>query len=287
MLRFNFLMKKLTVGKMFRVLTALLLSSLLSIDALAARFVVLAPDLTENMFAIGAGESVVGRVEAADFPSEVVTIPVVGDFQSINAELILSLQPDYVLAWQGGNPERHLQYLEGLGLNVVRLSSQSILDLPEQLRLLGELSGQVDVANARAIEFETELQGLSEGRKGRNLPLFYQIWHSPLMTINSSSWITEAITYCGGLNLFADRAEAVPQLTVESIISANPKLIIAGSGADQSWGEFWKPWSMIDAVANNQLNTVEADYLHRLTMRTLLGMEQLCQAIDAAAEVYQ
>ena len=272
---------------MLRVLTALLLSSLLSIDAFAARFVVLAPDLTENMFAIGAGESVVGRVEAADFPSEVVTIPVVGDFQSINAELILSLKPDYVLAWQGGNPERHLQYLEGLGLNVVRLSSQSILDLPEQLRLLGELSGQVDVANARAIEFETELQGLSEGRKGRNLPLFYQIWHSPLMTINSSSWITEAITYCGGLNLFADRAEAVPQLTVESIISANPKLIIAGSGADQSWVEFWKPWSMIDAVANNQLNTVEADYLHRLTMRTLLGMEQLCQAIDAAAEVYQ
>ena len=287
MLRFNFLMKKLTVGKMFRVLTALLLSSLLSIDALAARFVVLAPDLTENMFAIGAGESVVGRVQPADYPSEVVTIPVVGDFQSINAELILSLKPDYVLAWQGGNPERHLQYLEGLGLNVVRLSSQSILDLPEQLRLLGELSGQVDVANARAIEFETELQGLSEGRKGRNLPLFYQIWHSPLMTINSSSWITEAITYCGGLNLFADRAEAVPQLTVESIISANPKLIIAGSGADQSWVEFWKPWSMIDAVANNQLNTVEADYLHRLTMRTLLGMEQLCQAIDAAAEVYQ
>ena len=280
-------MKKLTVGKMFRVLTALLLSSLLSIDAFAARFVVLAPDLTENMFAIGAGESVVGRVESADFPSEVTSIPVVGDFQSINAELILSLKPDYVLAWQGGNPERHLQYLEGLGLNVVRLSSQSILDLPEQLRLLGELSGQIEVANKRAVEFETELQGLSEGRKGRNLPIFYQIWHSPLMTINSSSWITEAITYCGGLNLFADRAEAVPQLTVESIISANPKLIIAGSGADQSWVEFWKPWSMIDAVANNQLNTVEADYLHRLTMRTLLGMEQLCQAIDAAAEVYQ
>ena len=170
---------------------------------------------------------------------------------------------------------------------MVRLSSQSILDLPEQLRLLGELSGQVDVANARAIEFETELQGLSEGRKGRNLPLFYQIWHSPLMTINSSSWITEAITYCGGLNLFADRAEAVPQLTVESIIAAHPKLIIAGSGVDQSWVEFWKPWGMIDAVANNQLKTVEADYLHRLTMRTLLGMEQLCQTIDAAAEVYQ
>ena len=280
-------MKKLTVGKMFRVLTALLISSLLSIDAFAARFVVLAPDLTENMFAIGAGESVVGRVQAADYPSEVVTIPVVGDFQSINAELILSLQPDYVLAWQGGNPERHLQYLDGLGLNVVRLSSQSILDLPEQLRLLGELSGQIEVANKRAVEFETELQGLSEGRKGRNLPLFYQIWHSPLMTINSSSWITEAITYCGGLNLFADRAEAVPQLTVESIIAANPKLIIAGSGADQSWVEFWKPWGMLDAVANNQLKIVEADYLHRLTMRTLLGMEQLCQTIDAAAEVYQ
>ena len=280
-------MKKLTVALMFRVLTALLLSSLLSIDAFAARFVVLAPDLTENMFAIGAGESVVGRVESADFPSEVTSIPVVGDFQSINAELILSLKPDYVLAWQGGNPERHLQYLEGLGLNVVRLSSQSILDLPEQLRLLGELSGQIEVANKRAVEFETELQGLSEGRKGRNLPIFYQIWHSPLMTINSSSWITEAITYCGGLNQFADRAEAVPQLTVESIIAANPKLIIAGSGADQSWVEFWKPWGMLDAVANNQLKIVEADYLHRLTMRTLLGMEQLCQAIDAAAEVYQ
>jgi ABC-type Fe3+-hydroxamate transport system substrate-binding protein len=279
-------MKKLTVGKMFRVLTALLLSSLLSIDAFAARFVVLAPDLTENMFAIGAGESVVGRVESADFPSEVTSIPVVGDFQSINAELILSLKPDYVLAWQGGNPERHLQYLEGLGLNVVRLSSQSILDLPEQLRLLGELSGQIEVANKRAVEFETELQGLSEGRKGRNLPIFYQIWHSPLMTINSSSWITEAITYCGGLNQFADRAEAVPQLTVESIIAANPKLIIAGSGADQSWVEFWKPWGMLDAVANNQLKIVEADYLHRLTMRTLLGMEQLCQTIDSAAEVY-
>ena len=70
-------MKKLTVGKMFRVLTALLISSLLSIDAFAARFVVLAPDLTENMFAIGAGESVVGRVESADFPSEVTSIPVV------------------------------------------------------------------------------------------------------------------------------------------------------------------------------------------------------------------
>jgi vitamin B12 transport system substrate-binding protein len=143
------------------------------------------------------------------------------------------------------------------------------------------------LAEKRALEFDTQLEALSVSRKGRDLPLFYQIWHSPLMTINSSSWITEAITYCGGKNIFADRVEAVPQLTVEAVIAANPKLIIAGSGADQGWMEFWKPWNAIDAVANHQLMTVESDYLHRLTIRTLLGMEQLCQTIDAAADVYR
>jgi ABC-type Fe3+-hydroxamate transport system substrate-binding protein len=263
------------------LLLRLLFILLIPTTALAElRLVVLSPDLTENIFALRKGDTVVGRVSSADFPDEVLNVPIIGDYQSLDAEAIVKLDPDYVLAWKGGNSERQLTYLESLGLKLVRIKGDTLADIPSQLTELGRLLEAEAEADNLIAEYHRRL---ANSRVNAEKPkrVFYQLWSDPMLTLNAQSVVSETIAHCGGVNLFKDRSEMAPQVSIESVISVDPDLILASDGLPENWQEAWQNWPFLNAVKHQRLYKINSDYLHRLTMRTLDGVDEVCEILNS------
>ena len=245
------------------------------------RLVSLAPDITRNLIAIGAESQIVGIIEHKQLQLELPHAQVVGDYQLLNIEAIVALRPDHVLVWQGGNPEAQLQRLESLGLDVVRIKSARLADLPNQWQLFGELLNREDQANRLIKQFNGALDAHRVVAE-RPVRTFYQLWHKPLMSINNSGYQAEILQLCGAKNVLAEAYEAFPQVGIEAVLAADVELILASNELPQDWRDKWSVWPQIPAVKRDQLYTVEADYLHQLTLDTLKGVSQVCSAVERA-----
>ncbi len=116
--------------------------------------------------------------------------------------------------------------------------------------------------------------------------MFYQVWDDPLLTLNGKHLVSEVIRLCGGHNVFADAQALVPKLSVESVIAANPQMIVASATAAQrqQWLNAWQNWSMIKAVKSDRLYFVPPSLLQRHSPRILAGAEILCQHLEAARQ---
>lgn len=248
----------------------------------AQRVVSLAPHLTEIVYSLGAGDRMAATVAWSDFPAEASQLPVVGSNNKINYEALLEFQPDLVLVWLSGNGEGIISRLKTLGLNVYVNKPRRLDDIPLTLEKLGVLLGREQAAQTLAGEFRATLQSLSE-QYGREEPVsvYYQIWQSPLMTFGGSHLVSDVITLCGGRNVFEGVPGLVPKLGVESVLAADPQVIIIGQYAelDEAF-DYWRRWPQLRAVAAGRLFSVNPYLLHRHTPRIILGARQLCEAID-------
>ena len=200
----------------------------------AQRIISLAPNITEILFHIGAGEKIVGADEYSNYPPPAKQIVRVNNHATANFELILSLRPDLVIAWQSGNGETIVRRIRELGIPIFLVESRRLSDIPELFRQLGELSGQSSRAQQKADMFEKELYRLRELNKFKpTVKTFFQVWSDPLMTLNGEHMVSDVIKLCGGVNIFARALPLVPYVNVEAVLAADPQVIIAGGGQQE------------------------------------------------------
>jgi len=253
----------------------------------ARRVVSLAPHLTELMFAVGAGDRVVGTVEYADFPHAAKRLPRVGDSALLDLERIAALQPDLVLVWRHGNSPQQLQRLATLRLPTYASEARTLADIARTLRDLGVLAGTQAVAGQRAQQFEGAVAALRARYAGRRpLQVFYQIWSQPLITINGEHLISQVLGLCGAHNVFAGQKLLTPTVTEEAVLLADPDAIVAGWS--DSYGPSplarWHRLSALRAVRQGHLLQVDPDLLHRQSDRVVLGARELCEKLDAVRD---
>ncbi|UTW46215.1 cobalamin-binding protein [bacterium SCSIO 12696] len=255
----------------------------LQLEKPAQRIVSLAPHITEVLFEIGAGENIVGAMEYSDYPEAAKRILRVGSHQKISYETLVSLEPDLVLAWNANNGRDIVGRLETLGIPVYVGDPSTLADVGDMLGVFAQLTGKVEQGRKAQQSYQKRLQQLRQANTSKqSVMVFYQVWHQPLMTLNGDSLISNVIELCGGTNLFADAKPKVPRLNVESVIAANPRVIVA-SGADETrppWLDDWLKWPSISAVKNSHLYWIDPDILHRHSPRILLGAEQVCGHLD-------
>jgi iron complex transport system substrate-binding protein len=250
----------------------------------AQRIVSLAPNLTEVLFFLGAGERIVGADEYSNYPEQARAIPRVNNHAAANYELILALAPDLVLGWHSGNGEIP-QRVRELGLAVFEVEPRRLEDIPGLFLALGQLTGTEPRAREQAGIFSTRLQALRAAAQDKaKVRVFYEIWHEPLVTLNGQHLVSDVIDACGGINIFADAAPLVPYVGIESVLVANPQVIIAGGSAesDRSALEVWSRWPSVDAVARGQVYSIPPDLMQRHSMRILEGASLLCGFLDQA-----
>ena len=197
----------------------------------AQRVVTLAPSLTELAFAAGAGPAVVGVVAYSDYPPAAANLPVVASSGGIDVEGVLAVKPDLVLAWRSGNRPADLARLEKLGIPVLVTEPHRLADVPRILRLIGRAAGtEASAESGGAARSKPELAALRARYAGaREVTVFYQVWERPLRTIGGAHIIDEAIRVCGGRNVFADLQPLAPEVTLESVIAADPEVVLSAA----------------------------------------------------------
>jgi len=247
------------------------------------RIIALAPHIVEMLFDIGAGEQIVGAVAYSDYPKAALDIPRVGSYHGMQIEKLLALNPDLVIVWKSGNSQSDIDKMKRLGLNVVFSNPKDIDDVATELRYFGELTGNQKQAEMVALAYEKRLKILRVKNKDKQLiPVFYQLWSEPMMTINGTTWINQLIEVCQGENVFKSNPTPYPKISIENVIVAQPHLmILPDENADKPQPIInWDKWPEIPAVKNNKFIHVDADLLHRFSTRMLSGIEDMCEKID-------
>jgi iron complex transport system substrate-binding protein len=262
------------------------------LPAPAKRIVSLAPHLTELLFAAGAGGQVVAVSEYSDFPPEAARLPRVASSGGIDLEQILALRADLVLAWRLDATAKALDRLESLGVPLAYFEPHRLVQIPAALEAIGTLAGTSATANAEAARLRGELARLKAQYSGRaKIDVFYQAADRPLMTLNGTHFVSDAIELCGGRNVFAGAPLIASPIDIEAVLAADPQVIIAartemdaasGVLADNSWQAQWRRFPHLRAVRDGNLLAVGAEEMHRHGPRAIAATAKLCALLDEA-----
>jgi len=243
------------------------------------RILALAPHICETLYAIGAQDEIVGAVSYCDYPSEALSIPRVGNYQQLNVEAALRLNPTMVIVMDRNM--NGLQLLESKGVQVVESYPHDIDGVLNDIRRLGTVTGHEKQANrvADALELRLEkVRSLSQEK----LPVFYEIWSSPLITPGRRSFISSLLKEAGATNVF-DRIDLdTARVNVEGVMQAAPRAVIIPTEARnvKDRKRFWQQW-LGDQIP---LIVVKHDLMHRPGPRLLDGLEQLQQALQGVGD---
>ena len=250
-------------------------------DKSTRRIVSLAPNLTELVYTIGAGDLLVGVSAWSDFPPEVLELPVVGDAFTVDQEQLRLAAPDLLLVWESGTPEHTIDELRSAGFNVASIRTRGLDDIAAAMTALGELTGMQEEAARAATAFRSQLQAL-RNENGNKVPIsvFYQVSARPLYTINREHYISELIDVCGGDNIFSDLTELAPTVDVEAVVDRNPEVMLASTDAGDGAFDEWQRWPELAANRLGNQFQLPADEIGRPTMRVLAAGRAMCTAID-------
>ena len=257
-----------------------------SLDKPAQRVITLSPGLTELVYAAGGSEKIIATVSYSDFPEQAKSLPRIGNSNSLDIEQILILRPDLIIAWKSGNSVRQIEQLKNLNLKIYVSEPLKFSDIPDTIKVLGDLMSTQDLAQKNAQKFIKKYDELKQDYQKDliNTPkrTFIQIWDNPVMSVNSEHLISQVISFCGGYNIFSDALSLTYSPDIESILKQDPEIILSTQmDPSSSWLERWYQWPYLTAVKNDQLYNINPDHLVRHTPRILLGIETICQLIHS------
>jgi iron complex transport system substrate-binding protein len=248
----------------------------------AERVVSLAPHLAEIAFVAGAGAKLVGVSSFSRYPPEAQRLPVVASHGRIDIERLIVLRPDLVLAWRSGNSPLQIGRLERIGIRVFVTEARSLADIPRIVRLVGEMAGNVGLAEARAGQFEHEIAILRGRHAGeRRVAVYLEICHKPMLTVNGAQLISDELDLCGGRNVFAAARTLTPLVSPEQVLYAQPEAIIT-SGFGSEAPQAWRGLESVSAVRNRRIYPVDPDLLHAQGPHVLEGIRALCERLELA-----
>lgn len=255
----------------------------ITLSAPAQRIISLAPHATELLFAAGAGDKVVGVSEYSDYPPSAKQIQAVGGSATLDLERIIALKPDLIVVWSSGNSAAQITKLRNLGIRIFESEPRDFADIASSLERLGTLAGTLPTAQPAATAFRSRLRQLQEKYTHRPpVTAFYQIWRTPLMTLNDEHLSSKAIRLCGGENIFGKLPQLAPTVNVEAVLQANPEIIVAGGGENDDTLASWRKFPQLLAVKHGNLFTLNADIITRGGPRILDGTEILCKQLELA-----
>ena len=258
-----------------------------TLNEIPQRIISLAPSNTEILFAIGAGDQVVGRDSLSDFPEEAKAVADIGStFEALNTELIVSLEPDLVLTAEINTPEQ-VKQLEDLGLTVYYLKNPTTLEeMYGNLELVAQMTGHqeeaadlVESLKARVAAVDEKIAPLSS-----KFSVFYELDATDPakpFTAGKGTFITQLIDRAGGYNIASD-LEGYPQMSLEQVVAADPSFIILGDArygvSPESIAE--RPgWENLSAVKNGQVLPFNDDLVSRPGPRLVDALEELAKLL--------
>ena len=201
------------------------------VGAPAKRIVSLSPVTTEILFAIGAGDRVVGRTHWDMYPAAAAHVADLGNGMQPNVEAILGVHPDLVVLYAGSMNRGAADQLRRVGLATISIRTDTLGDFARVAMILARAIGDTAAGRTLVDSVTRSLDTIRDRTRARATTprtVFWHIWDNPLLTIGRGSYMTELTAIAGASNIFADLPAASPQVTMEEIVRRNPDVIIAG-----------------------------------------------------------
>ena len=217
-----------------------------TLAAPARRVVSLLPSFTEILFAIGAGERLVGRTAWCDYPPAALAVPSVGDGMPPNVEAVAARRPDLVVLYRSGPNVTAAEQLERLGVQTVLFDLNRLEELGPVARRLGVLTGRTAAGDslARAMDSLASQPPIPGPRS-----LVFIVWDNPPIVIGAGSFLDRLAGHAGARNVFHDIATPSAQVSIETIAARNPDFIavLSDTAAPPRYAD--RPeWRVVPAV---------------------------------------
>lgn len=240
------------------------------------RAVSLAPNLTEIIFAVGAGDRLVGVTTFCNYPEEARAIAKVGDTMTPNMETIVALKPDVVFVSTASQIETFMKTLEANGIKVYVTNPNSLDGVFANLRQFGELFGTQAIADKLIADQEKRVS-LVWDRVGDQKPVrvFVQISKEPLFTIGKQSFLTAILEKAGSVSVTKDVETAYPKISKETASALTPEAIILSDSEDNK--EPNEVFKNSPISKNGRIYKVDADLLSRPGPRLVDALEQIAK----------
>jgi len=209
----------------------------------------------------------------------VASKPKIGGEKNPKLDLIRSLDPDLVLANIEENLKEHVETLRGWAIPVFVQYPRTVAD---GIRMVEEL-GAVTGTEERAREISGELWPLYRqaerlGEAPRRASVFCPIWRNPYMTINHDTYVHDMLRLCGGQNVFAERSERYPKVTLDEVAAARPEVILLPDEPyrfRKAHVQDFAPYEDVPAVRDGRIHLVDGKLLTWYGPRICLALQAL------------
>lgn len=245
------------------------------------RIVSMSPGNTEIVFALGAGDRVVGVTSYSDYPEEAKTKPTIGGYHAPDVEKIVSLAPDIVFAMTDIQA-KYIQILRQAGIRVVAVEPKTLPEILNAIDIISEALGEEE----RGRQLHQELAGLLDQvrRHVGAAPVkrtFLEVWDTPLLTVGRQSFIHDLITQAGGINVSADKNVDYTPCDIEQLYAYNPEVyVVLSHSRDDIRSVITNPnLAAIQAVKTNQVFSITDDLLQRPGPRSFTGLVKLAEIL--------
>lgn len=250
------------------------------LPAEVTRAVSLAPNLTEIVFAVGAGEKLVGVTTFCNYPDDAKQIQKVGDTLKPNVEAIVALRPQVVLVSTASQLEAFTGLLERQGIAVFVTNPDSLESVFGSMLAIGDVLGKKQEAEEVIGGLRARVEKVREeaSRIQFEVPptVFVQIDPS-LYTVGKGSFITDLIEIAGGMSVTADIETAYPKVSKEAARAYNPRIVILSDSPDNR--EPNEVFADSEAVQDGRVFRIDADVLSRPGPRIVDSLELIFEAV--------
>ena len=248
-----------------------------------ARIVSLAPSVTEMLFAVGAGDQVVGVTSFCDYPPEAQAKPKVGGAFP-NLEVVLSLKPTLVVAPLDFIRPDMVAKLDQLKIALFILDAGTLEDVLRHIQTIGRILGRSEKADAVAADLRRRMTEIKARTADAARPrVFYVLNSDPLMTAGPGSFIHQLIELAGGVNVASGAPVSYPRLSLEEVVKQDPQVILFPVGDDEGIPDQeqqrWLRWTTLSAVKQNRFVRIPSVLLDRPGPRVVDGLELLARQL--------
>ncbi len=250
------------------------------LDAPARRIVSLSPSTTELLFAIGAGDRVVGRTRWCADPPEALQVESVGDGLDPNVELIVARRPDLVVFYQSGMNDAAIAQLERLGIATASVQLDGLADLTRAAFLLGRLTGDSARADTLVQNFEQELAAVSTPPADDAATVLMLAWDNPPIVIGSASFLSEIVSHAGARNVFADLEQPSGSVSLEAVAARAPEVVLLTEGDSEPAFARRPEWQVVKAVREGRFAAVSGSQFSHPSFRAAQAIAELRAALE-------
>lgn len=250
------------------------------------RVISLAPSLTEILFALNAGNLLVGRTERCNFPPQAEQVPIVGAYMNPDLERVMDMNPDLILAPQAGTKKEVLARFADLNFPVFVDDSRNLDDIRDLVMKLGRLLDREPEAKHLVEDFLRSRSKVQERIRTEKEPtVLFAVGLAPLVVAGGNSFLGSMIREAGGRNIAENERVPFPKFSIEEVLRKDPDIILVldKECPQEKCMALWKRHRHLKAVKQERIYVLQGDLMARPSPRIGEGLAQLARILHPAA----